>query len=75
MANVRKDIGDQGANKPRGAPTNAIRGGEGGGPAGVERSGGPRPSMPETGVPEGMVPDEFQITPEEKIERDTDDFR
>lgn len=75
MANRRKDIGDAGGNQPRGDPSNAIRGGEGGGPAGVERSGGPRARPPRTGVPEGMVPGDLQISPEEKREEDTDDFR
>ena len=75
MTTGRTEIGDQGGNQPRGDASNAIRGGEGGGPAGVEQSGGPRARPPRTGVPEGMVPGDLQISPEEKREIDSDDFR
>jgi hypothetical protein len=61
-------------NQPRGDLPLAERG-EGGGPAGVERSGGPRARPPRSGVPEGMTPDDLQITPDEKRERDSDDWR
>jgi hypothetical protein len=61
--------------EPRGDDIDLPVSGEGGGPAGVERSGGPRARPPRTGVPEGMTPGDLQISPQEKREIDSDDWR
>ncbi len=71
---MTKKTGDEApGNRPRGGPI--TQRGEGGGPAGVQRSGGPRAVPPRTGVPEGMTPGDLQESPEEKRERDSDDWR
>jgi hypothetical protein len=67
----RKQTGDVGGNRPRGLVgdlPDVGEAGESGGPAGIERSGGPQPLPPRNGVPEGMTPGDLQISPEEKIE-------
>jgi hypothetical protein len=63
------------SNETRGDAAPDVTMGEAGGPAGVERGGGKRAKPPRTGVPEGMTPGDLQISPEEKREIDSDDWR
>jgi hypothetical protein len=74
---AKKDIGDQGGNAPRGDPSDAVGPGEGGGPAGVQRSGGKAMNRERegTGAPPGTTPTDLQESPEELVEAWKDDWR
>jgi hypothetical protein len=70
-AKPHRDIGDCGANAPRGDVTDGLGGpGEGGGPAGVQRSGGMAENQERvgTGAPLGTTPVDLQKSPEELVE-------
>jgi hypothetical protein len=70
-AKFHRDVGDAGANAPRGDVPDGLDGpGEGGGPAGVQRSGGMAENHERsgTGAPLGSTPTDLQKSPEELVE-------
>jgi hypothetical protein len=73
----RKTTGDVGGNRPRGSVTGLGGPGEGGGPAGVQRSGGRKENHPRagTGAPLGTTPTDLQQSPEEIVEDWQDDWK
>lgn len=65
-----KNSGDVGGNAPRGDVTGLAGPGEGGGPSGVQRSGGRAENHERegTGAPIGTTPTDLQQSPEEIAE-------
>jgi len=70
----KRDIGDQGGNEPRGGSPLVGGPGEGGGPAGVQKSGGALGNRERegTGAPAGTTPTDLQQSPEELVDEWTE---
>ena len=74
-ARPHRDLGDSHGNAPRGDPDGLAGPGEGGGPAGVQGSGGRDANRERsgTGVSPGMTPGDLQKSPEELVDEWTEE--
>jgi hypothetical protein len=73
-ARPHRDLGNAGVNPPRGDVDGLAGPGEGGGPAGVQRSGGREANRERSGsgVAPGMTPGDLQKSPEELVDEWTE---